>query len=79
MVLGHEYLHSFGIIDELQVRNMTYDLCRFMFGEDHLASRMSRCELWSLFPELRLFQNNTFEDNFQIVKKFDKTTQSYIC
>jgi hypothetical protein len=78
MVLSHEYLHSFGIIDELQVRNMTYDLCRVMFGEDHLASRMSRYEPWSLFPEIRLFQNNTFEDNFQIVKKFDKTTQSYI-
>ena len=26
MVLSHEYLHSFGIVDEFQVRNMTYDL-----------------------------------------------------
>ncbi len=26
MVLAHEYLHSFGIVDEFQVRNMTYDL-----------------------------------------------------
>src|SRR5919112_1722536 len=30
MVLCHEYLHSFGIIDENQVRKMTYDLCEYL-------------------------------------------------
>ena len=29
MVLCHEYLHSFGIIDENQVRKMTDELCEY--------------------------------------------------
>jgi hypothetical protein len=80
MVLAHEYLHSFGIIDELRARNMTYDLCKSLFGEDHLASIMARYEPWAVFPELNLYQGseNSFEKNFEIIKNFDKTTQSYI-
>lgn len=31
-VLAHEYLHSFGIIDEYEVRKMTLDLCKSFFG-----------------------------------------------
>src|SRR5437899_7970256 len=76
MVLAHEYLHSFGISDELKVRNMTYDLCKSLLGEDHLASIMARYESWAVFPELKLYQKNSkFEKNFEIVKNFDKTTQ----
>ena len=80
MVLSHEYLHSFGIIDELHVRDMTYHLCKSLLGEDHLASIMARYEPWAVFPELNLYKksNNRFEKNFEIVKNFDKTTQSYI-
>jgi hypothetical protein len=87
MVLAHEYLHSFGIAEELQVRNMTYDLCRSLLGGDHLACIMARYQPWAVFPELNLYQNNnndntnsinSFEESFEIIKNFDKTTQSYI-
>jgi hypothetical protein len=87
MVLAHEYLHSFGVVKELQVRNMTYDLCKSLLGENHLASIMARYQPWAVFPELNLYQNydddstnsiNNFEKGFEIVKNFDKTTQSYI-
>jgi hypothetical protein len=88
MILAHEYIHSFGIVDELQVRNMTYGLCKSVLGEDHIASIMARYQPWALFPELNIYQNNNtdstsignngFEKNFEIVKNFDKTTQSYI-
>jgi hypothetical protein len=87
MVLAHEYLHSFGVVKELQVRNMTYDLCKSLLGENHLASIMARYQPWAVFPELNLYQNydddstnsiNSFEKGFEIVKNFDKTTQSYI-
>jgi len=87
MVLAHEYFHSFGIVDELQVRDMTYDLCRSLLGEDHVASIMARYQPWAVFPELNVYQNstdrsnisnNSFEKTFEIVKNFDKTTQSYI-
>lgn len=78
MVLVHEYLHSFGIIDELQVRKMTYTLIASLVGEDHMATSMARYQPWSLFPELNLFHNNSFEQKFEVVRNFDKTTQSYI-
>lgn len=78
MVLAHEYLHSLGVIDEMQVRNMTYTLLSSLVGEDHIAAKMARYQPWDLFPELGLFQNNSFEQKFEIIKNFDKTTQSYI-
>jgi predicted Zn-dependent protease with MMP-like domain len=89
MVLVHEYLHSFGIVEELQVRSMTYNLCKSLLGENHLACIMARYQPWAVFPELNLYQssnnhdnstntNDGFERSFEIVKNFDKTTQSYI-
>jgi hypothetical protein len=78
MVLCHEYLHSFGIMDETQVRRMTYDLCGSLLGENHSASLMARDQPWKVFPELQLHQTNKFENTFEIIKNFDKTTQSYI-
>jgi hypothetical protein len=80
-------IHSFGIVDELQVRDMTYDLCRSLLGQRHIASIMARYQPWAVFPELNVYQNstdrsnisnNSFEKTFEIVKNFDKTTQSYI-
>ena len=78
MVLCHEYLHSFGIIDENQVRKMTYDLCEYLLGENHPSTLMARYQPWKVFPELQLYQSNKIGNSFEIVKNFDKTTQSYI-
>jgi hypothetical protein len=78
MVLCHEYLHSFGIMDEMQVRQMTYDLCSSFLGKNHSATMMARDQPWKVFPELQLHQTNKFENTFEIIKNFDKTTQSYI-
>jgi hypothetical protein len=78
MVLCHEYLHSFGIVDEIQVRKMTYNLCQSLLGEEHSATLMARFQPWKVFPELQVNQTNKFESTFEIIKNFDKTTQSYI-
>lgn len=78
MVLGHEYLHSFGIVNELEVRKMILSLCLSMFGEDHLASIMARYGPWSIFPDLHLDHKYEPEQTFEIIRNFDKTTQSYI-
>src|ERR687892_2259293 len=78
MVLTHEYLHSLGIIDEIQVRKMTYALLVSLVGEQHIATRMARHQPWDLFPELSLFNDNSFEQKFELIKNFDRTTQSYI-
>ena len=76
-VLTHEYLHSFGIIDELRVRNMTYEICRSLLGEKHPATIMAKYEPWSVFPELGALQNS-FDQKFELIKEFDKRSQSYI-
>jgi hypothetical protein len=78
MVLTQEYLHSLGIIDELEVRNMTYSLLASLAGENHMATKMARNQPWDLFPELSLFDDNSFEQKFEIIKNFDRTTQTYI-
>ena len=76
-VLAHEYLHSFGIIDEFRVRNMTYELCRSVLGDNHPSTIMARYEPWSVFPELGALQNS-FDSKFELIRDFDKSSQSYI-
>ena len=78
MVLTHEYLHSLGILSELEVRNMTYNLLSSLVGEHHMATKMARHQPWDLFPELGLFDDNSFDQKFEIIKNFDRTTQTYI-
>ena len=78
MVLCHEYLHSFGIIDENQVRKMTLNLCYSLLGKDHPSSLMAQFQPWKIFPELQLYQSNTIEKTYEIIKNFDKSSQSYI-
>ena len=78
MVLSHEYLHSFGIVDEFQVRNMTYDLSVSLFGKGHMISQMAKEDPSSIFPELNLLRQHIFERNFEIIENFDRTNQYYI-
>jgi hypothetical protein len=78
MVLCHEYLHSFGIIDENQVRKMTLDLCHSLLGQKHPASLIAEHQPWKIFPELQLCQSNTIEKSYEIIKNFDRSSQSYI-
>ena len=78
MVLAHEYLHSLGVVDEIHVRKMTYSLIASLVGDDHIAAKMARYQPWNIFPELNLFYDTSYEQKFEIIKKFDMTTQSYI-
>ena len=78
MVLAHEYLHSLGLVDENTVRQMTYDLCKTMLGDDHSSTKMAKEDPSSLFPQLRNMAQTQFGRDFQIVKNFDKASQSYI-
>jgi hypothetical protein len=78
MVLAHEYLHSFGIVDEFRVRQMAYDLCSSLLGNEHPASIMTKEDPSALFPELTLLRQNKFDEHFEVVKNFDTAGQSYI-
>jgi hypothetical protein len=78
MVLAHEYLHSLGIVDENTVRQMTFDLCKWMLGEDHAATKMAKEDPSTIYPELRSLMQSQFSRDFQVVKNFDKSNQTYI-
>ena len=78
MVLAHEYLHSLGIVDENTVRQMTFDLCKWMLGDDHAATKMAKEDPSTRYPELRSLMQSQFSSDFQVVGNFDKKNQTYI-
>ena len=78
VVLTHEYLHSLGITDEFKVRELTYNMCNSLLGETHIATRMTKEDPASLYPELKNFTVTKFGDNFEMIKDFDKSNLSYI-
>jgi len=45
-ILLHEYLHSLGIYDELQVRRLTYQISREALGEAHPATVLAKKGPW---------------------------------
>jgi hypothetical protein len=78
MVLAHEYLHSLGIVDENIVRQMTFDLCKWMLGDDHAATKMAKEDPSTIYPELRSLMQSQFSRDFQVIGNFDKKNQTYI-
>ncbi len=78
VVLVHEYLHSFGIIDEFKVRELTHIMCNSLFGETHIATRLAREDPASLYPELKDLTLTKFGNDFELIKDFDKSNLSYI-
>ncbi|HEY7506239.1 MAG TPA: hypothetical protein VH621_01410 [Nitrososphaera sp.] len=78
MVLAHEYLHSLGIVDENVVRQMTFELCNWMLGEDHAATRLAKEDPSTLYPELKSLMQSQFSRDFHVVRNFDKSNQTYI-
>jgi hypothetical protein len=78
MVLAHEYLHSLGLVDENTVRQMTFDLCKWMLGDDHAATKMAKEDPSTIYPELRSLMQSQFSSDFHVVGNFDKKNQTYI-
>lgn len=75
-LLVHEYLHSLGIVNEYQVRKMTYKLCLDLFGKDHLTTKFA-INPSSAFL-LQALNRTSFEDSYILVKNFDDKNQYYI-
>jgi len=78
MVLAHEYLHSLGIVDENTVRQMTYQLCKWMLGDDHVSTKMAKEDPSTLYPQLRSLMQTQFSRDFKVVNNFDRVNQTYI-
>ena len=77
-LLAHEYLHSLGIVDENTVRQMTYQLCKWMLGDDHASTKMAKEDPSTLYPQLRSLIQTQFSRDFKVVNNFDRVNQTYI-
>ena len=53
---------------------MTYDLCKSLLGEDHIASIVARYQPWAVFPELNLYQNNNNDSPYSL-NSFDRSSK----
>jgi hypothetical protein len=77
-VLLHEYLHSLGYIDELLTRKIALQVATQSFGKDHVLTKMcSPRGPWAFFPET-LSKRSSFTGEFEIVRDFDRTYNSYL-
>lgn len=76
-VLLHEYLHSFGILDENKVRQMSVELCEKFFGEECMVTVIAEDPL-KIFPQLGSVRYDKFESRYELIKNFDNSNQTYI-
>ena len=77
-ILLHEYLHALGYLSEQVVRPLVYEVSVNSFGEDHIATRLSQLGPWSLLKDLPLDQIEAPKRVMEIVKNFERSSQSYI-
>jgi hypothetical protein len=76
-VLLHEYLHSFGILEEHKVRQMCLDLCEKFFGQKYMVTAIAKDPL-KIFPQLGSVNYGRFENEYKLIKNFDNSNQTYI-
>jgi len=79
-ILLHEYLHSLGILDENYTEIITYFISRRMFGEEHIATKMSE-NFSRYFPNLMLpgmgWQPQS-DFSIELIQGFDDYNINYI-
>ncbi len=78
-VLLHEYLHALGDVDEHSTRRTTYEICKEVFGPEHLATKMSE-DYSQFFPNL-VYPDAAWTPrtlNVELVDEFDRSSASYI-
>jgi hypothetical protein len=78
MILLHEYLHTLGFTDEVQVRDLGKKVAEDYLGKGHLAGEMALKPLGDFFPKIP--QLSMFRDKglFETVERFDSSSTPYI-
>ena len=61
----HEYLHSLGYIDEDDVKELTYEVCRLALGNDHPATRMAEKGIAIYFPKVGYLPSDGYLDRMR--------------
>lgn len=77
MVLMHEYLHSLGYLDELEVRRLSQNICKSALGEDHPTVKLATANWLEMYPQLLALSQPSSKE-FEVIKKFDSSSTSYI-
>lgn len=76
-VLLHEYIHSLGYLDEEITKHKTYDITRKYYGEDHIATKLSK-DMKKYFPNLvypiQGYLPPEGIPKIQLVKGFDRSS-----
>jgi hypothetical protein len=78
ILLLHEYLHALGYINEVEDRQVVYDVSRKSFGEDHIVSRLASTSPWALLKNVPLGLIEAPKRVMEIVKDFENSNQKYI-
>ena len=78
MILMHEYLHSLGYLDESEVRKLSQRISSEAMGSDHLTVKLANANWLEMYPELAELSQTTFSKGFEVVRKFDSSSMSYI-
>lgn len=78
----HEYLHSLGYIDEDEVRELTYEVCRLALGNDHPATIMAEKGITTYFPKVAYLppddHSNRMKRGLSEIELIDLKTPDYI-
>ena len=77
-LLAHEYIHALGYLSEDEARRLVYQISRFSFGKNHLATRLAKNSPWSLLKGVPVNGLTTPKSGMKIVKDFEKPNQNYI-
>ncbi len=80
-VLLHEYLHSLGFIDERSCRILTYNICKKLFGKNHITAEMSK-DITQFMPYIAypggFPQLDRDINDIKIIEDFDRENEVYI-
>lgn len=77
-ILLHEYLHSLGYIEELQVRKLVYEVSKDNFGIDHPTTEIAHKGPAVIFPGVGEPRLREPTENVELISDFDRSTDSYI-
>jgi hypothetical protein len=79
LVLLHEYLHSLGYVDEVEVKTLSIKIIREKFEKEHPLTQLALKGLASIFSKNMLNKAlNIKTEQPKLVKSFEKINQPYI-
>lgn len=77
-ILLHEYLHALGYIEESEVRKLVFEISKDNLGADHPATEIAHKGPAMIFPGVGEPRFKERSDDVELIRDFDRSTDSYI-